>query len=314
MDCGKIYYLFNYSLHIFLVALYIRNLVVYRNLCITGHYKWYDAILICVFIMNYCIYFILNMVSYTCQLITNQITDLEMIKKIQNIIEDNSFGPSIISYECSHIVGADQKLNNKGNRYVDKDEFVREISKADTLTYNYKSMRDISGKINFNTTGYKIISLNLSIQVLMDQNTLNDYNKTKDTFLNGLKDKDEYFETNFINHYLDGRPLYSNYLVKVNGGKCGCILNFYLYLILTIFGFAFIFKLIIWLCLNDKQRITIKKIISSKFDVNDPEIERTFGYDQLTPKFYINNIIIDNYLNELTPSDYNFDKKENLLP
>jgi len=59
-------------------------------------------------------------------------------------------------------------------------------------------MRDISGKINFNTTRYKIISLNLSIQVLMDQNTLNDYNKTKDTFLNGLKDKDEYFEITLL--------------------------------------------------------------------------------------------------------------------
>ena len=83
---------------------------------------------------------------------------------------------------------------------------------------------------------------------------------------------------------MDGRPLYSNYLVKINGGNCGCILNFYFYLVLTIFGFAFILKLLIWLYLNDKQSITIKKIISSKFDVNDPEIERTFGYDQLTPQ------------------------------
>ena len=164
MDCGKIYYLFNYSLHIFLVALYIRNLVVYRNLFITGLYKWYDAILIVVFIMNYCLYFMLNLISYTCELITNQITDLEMIKKIQNIIEDNSFGPSKISYEFSHIISSKEERKKNGKYYVDKDEFTREITQADTLTYNYKSMRDISGKINFNTTGYKIISLKLSFK------------------------------------------------------------------------------------------------------------------------------------------------------
>ena len=81
MDCWNIPYLFNYILQILLEALFIRNLVVYRNLCITGQYKWYDAILIGIFFLNYCLYSMLNMISYTCELITNQITDLEMIKK-----------------------------------------------------------------------------------------------------------------------------------------------------------------------------------------------------------------------------------------
>ncbi len=315
--------LFIQGLVIFFQVIAIRNIILNNNLSIMGYYTWIDSMFYATFLFNYFIYILMVVISPIGGLLCNPLTDLEMIKKIQNILEDNWFDPSIIKQKLIQSVSDNETRRdsieyNETRRdsieyYKDKDEFTRAITKEDTLTNKNISMRDISGKINFKTNGCNAINLELKIIIMIDKETEKDLKKCKYQFLQEFGNKNEYFETSVFHQYLKCRESRKKYLIKVNGGKCGCIFNIFVYLVISILGYAFIIKLIVRLCISSKQKIIIKKIISSKFDVNSPEVERTFGYDQLSPKFFINNEINDNFWNKLTPTDNSFDKKENLL-
>ena len=103
--------------------------------------------------INYIIYLVLNLFIPLSTIIGNQLTESEIINKIQNIIDDNSFNDSTIQYECYHNLKADEK-RNKDYKYIELKNRTKVITKSGTMNYSFKSMRDISGKLYLNTQGY----------------------------------------------------------------------------------------------------------------------------------------------------------------
>ena len=263
--------------------------------------------------INYIIYFFLNVFIPLSIIIGNQLTDSEIINKIQNIINDNTFNDSTVQYECYHDLKVDEK-RNENYKYIKLKNSTRVITKSGTMNYSFKSMRDISGKLYLNTQGYPNMRVDININIVMDKETKEDFDDNKEGFLIDFKNSDERFKSEIKHNYKNNRKS-DKYLVKVNGGKCTCIFNDFLYWTFIFLGFAEIIKAIVRCHLNKEiQRINIEKIISSKYDYNDPDEAQKHGYDKLIPILYVNDKAPGNNSSvDLKVLTYD-EKDENLIP
>ena len=268
-------------------------------------------------LINYIFYLLLNFIVYDIKdILGKKISINELINKIKELNNDNTFSFSTIEYECFHYLKSNEQ-RNKNTRYIEDYKGIKAITKSDSLSYDYKSMTDTSENIHINTLGYSIITIYLNVIVEMDEETKKDFEETKEGFIIDCKNVDELFESKIKHNYLKNN--YSaEFFVISNNLICSYIFSPLFYKLVTILGFAEIMKCIINKYISNIQYISIKKIISSKYNLNNPNISQQFGYDKLSPKIYINNEPYENNnSNELltiTPkSDGNNTNEEYLL-
>ena len=321
LDCEREYYYFycwmiQISLWVF-DALIILNFIMYGHLSMFEYSTILNIFIFLYAIFNYICYLCINVVVSFCYLgINNQKTDSEIIDKIKNQINDNSYTDSIIEYECYHFLkkGEERKENYIYKEY--KDSPTKVITKSGSMNYSFKSMRDISGNIYLKTLGYANMKVVININVEMDEETKKDFEEVKEGFFVDCKNSDEFFKTN-IKHNFNNNRYSKNYLVKVNGGKASFIYNKYLFVIISFLGFTEVIKAIIKCVFNRRiQTINIKKIISSKYDLNDPYVIQMFGYDRLSTNFYLNDNLCsnNNYYKSIKDKDEGLTINETLLP
>ena len=164
----------------------------------------------------------------------NQLTDSELISKIQNQINDNSFNDSTIKYECYHILqGGEQRNDNYKYRESDDESKTLVITKSDSMNYSFKSMRDISGTISLKTYGYTNMQVYINISVAMDNETKKDFEDVKKRFFADYKNSDKLFNQ-IITHNFELNRKSDFYVVKVNGGKASFLYNKYFFAIISI--------------------------------------------------------------------------------
>ena len=184
------------------------------------------------------------------------------------------------------------------------------------MNYSFKSMRDISGNIYLKTLGYTNMKVYLNISVEMDEETKKDFEDVKKRFFGDYKNTDECYNEK-IKHNFRLNRLSDDYIVKVNGGKCAFFYNKIFFWIISILGFAEILKIIINYIINRGiQTINIKKKISSKYDLNDPNVIQMFGYDRSSTNLYLNHSLygINNNNQEIKGNDELLEINEKLLP
>ena len=288
-------------------SLIISNIYFSGRICIIDFSTIGNSYLFFIAFCNYIFYLCINLIGFPLIYgIYNQLKHTDLIDKIQELINDNKFESSTIKYECYHTL---QKNEAKypHYRYIEiGDKPTKVITKSDIYEYNFLSMRDISGNIYFNTNRYSSnMRVKIQVSVEMDDETKKDFEDVKERFLSEYKTLDKNFSSRVIHNYTRRRPS-DTFIIKVNGGKCECLFNKYLYGIMVFLGFAEIIKIIIRCFTNKNQIIHIRKIISSKYDVNDPFVSRNYGYDRLTPNLYVNDNLYENYSNKdhgMTPCD-----------
>ena len=305
------------------ISLWFFDFLLFSNIVMYGRLVLFEYSIFINFIVgfyafcNYVMYLCFNVfVSFFTMRIINQKTDSEIINKIQNQINDNSFIDSTIEYECYHFLKKGEKRNENYKYRKYKDSPTKVITKSGSLNYSFKSMRDISGNIYLKTLGYTNMKVDINISVEMDEETKKDFEDVKEGFFADCKNSDEFFEPK-IKHNFKLNRLSKNYLVKVDGGKGSFIYNKYLFGIISFLGFAEIIKLIIKCLINvGTQKINIKKIISSKHDLNDPNVIQMFGYDRLSTNFYVDDNLYgnNNYYQEIRGNDELLTINETLLP
>ena len=295
-------------------ALLILNTVWYGDFNFFVYSKLINNIILAYAFMNYAMYLMICVVLYFyMNRIKNQLTDSEIIEKIQNQINDNSFTDSRIQYECYHILKKEEKRNENYKYIESEDSPTKVITKSDSINYSFKSMRDISGNIYLKTLGYTNMKVDINIIVEMDEETKKDFEDVKKRFFADYKNNDEYFNK-IIKHNYELKRVSDDYIVKVNGGKCAFFYNKIFFCIISILGFAEILKIILNCIINrGTQTINIKKIISSKYDVNDPNVIQMFGYDRLSTNFYLNDNLYNNN-QEIKGNDELLERNEKLLP
>jgi hypothetical protein len=157
---------------------------------------------------------------------------------------------------------------------------------------SYYSSRDVSGifllncdEANINKKQY--IKLELTDQIdFADSATVTDYQIQKQAFISAYQYRDVHFD-HWENRYVPGLIQYN--LINIHNEENGCI-NFGLFFLFTILSFAELYKLYIdSKCIH--QDFTIKKIISTRYNLNGPQL--AIKYEKTIPSicFYLYTIL-----------------------
>lgn len=172
----------------------------------------------------------------------------------------------------------------------------KNINFIEKKLFEYFSCRDISGTFNLdaekNLKRTSKLFLNLSFKhefEFADELSLYDFNNRLEAFITMYRKKDNFMDFNeerFIGNLNDDNN--KNILVAIDSGRRSCgLLNIYLYMIFTFFiPIVQIYKVYINSKISDYE-IVIKKLISTRFDLNSPLFSKNFN--QLNTKIIIHD-------------------------
>ena len=160
--------------------------------------------------------------------------------------------------------------------HYEKKYFKGSYTDSIVYTHNYKSKfnyefwRDISGniKLDIKKSFYKyyvILKVNQEL-IFIDSDTLGDYNKFEECFIQGNQDKDSYYK---FSRYIEIEGMKDINIINLNE-KEPPFVRYCWYIIFSFLSLAILYKLYIWIISVD-QTITIRKIISNRNDlINNP--------------------------------------------
>ena len=190
----------------------------------------------------------------------------------------------------------------------------------------YKSFRDVSGLLVLNCGKSKkirkaYVELEIKLEInFADTISYSDYEKAKANFYSRQKHSDDY---NQLDEEITVKGLKHHYLLKIMD-KDPCTINIYWYIFFTLITLGQIYKIYFsTFCIHKK--ITIRKIISTRYDLGNPEYGQ--NYEPMNPQISINNlkfgyepnkyIYTDKLYNPDIPSQYELKiakKYENRIP
>ena len=180
-------------------------------------------------------------------------------------------------------------------------EVSREITTyRESYKFPYYTARDVSGLFNLNlgksnSQGIYYVQLELKEEInFADSITHYDYENEKAEFFKRNRYRDIFFRLR-ERKTIPGLKIYN--LVKI-GNKDPCMVNFFWFCFFNILTLGEFYRLYINSCCVN-QRFTIKKLVSSRYDLNQPE------YRDLAPKL---DLISQQYQYE---QDYYNYKNEN---
>ena len=181
------------------------------------------------------------------------------------------------SCECYHYVTHHYTTRNYEGEIEDHTYTERVVTYTGSSDMTYYSSRDISGPFllncderNVNQKYYIKLELNDEIN-FADSYTTSDYLIQKNSFISAYKYRDAHFDFS-ERRYIPGLVEYN--LVKIGKEEARCI-NSYIFFLFTMLSFAELYKFYF----NSKcvyQKFTIKKTISTRFNLNGPEYVKRY--------------------------------------
>ena len=255
---------------------------------------------LCFYIVFYITYMCIEFNSSTAKFLRNKNSDEDIKQKILKYI---STSPKITLY-C-------ESYHNESHTYTTTDmdgnstthfETVKVVTHSETLDFPYYSVRDISGTFYLNcdeasARKKRYIKLELEEEInFADAISYNDYFIEK----NAMCDRNRHLDNQF--GYSEKRiipGLIHHNLIKL-GDSDNCTVNYCFFVLSTILTFAEFYKIYFnSLCVQQKYKI--RKIVSTRYDLNQPEFEKK--YQDLTPRIDLISQAFDfqskdyNYLN-----------------
>ena len=266
-----------YSCWIFQIIVWILiGLVIY--FIIINHKAKIVVLIACIF--SYLIYLILEFCSPTCQYLCNKSSTEGIYEKMGNYFK--SLPKIQFTCECYHyeIKGENQISGYGITASTPNKEKV--VTYDETYDFPYYSERDVSGLFYLNCNEKYInkkhfIKLQLKDEInFADSISYMDYQNQKELFWKRNRPKDNYMdftEKRFI------QDLIEHNLVKISEEDPFSI-NWGLFFLLTILTFSEFYKLYFdSFCVF--QRFKIRKIVSTRYDLNKP------AYKNFTPQINI---------------------------
>lgn len=219
------------------------------------------------FVIFYIAYFILELLSLEAKLLKKKTNELGIFQKMGSYFK--AFPVYEFYCECFHFESATDSPASKWKR----------TSYTETYTFPYYSERDVSGLL-YVDCNYGIIKKKHYVQLELKEEinfadciSYMDYEETKKEFIKRNKPKDHRFKFE-EKKYIPG--LEKIILVKITDDE-PCYAQFKYLVIFTIFLVGEFYKLAFNnICV--KQTYKIRKIISTRYDLNQPE------YQDFTPK------------------------------
>ena len=298
------------------------GLIVYYNLYEENEIRLKKCVISLIF--YYLVYLILQYYSPTFKFLINKEEEKTFNEKMGEIFH---MKPEVLLkiYEYHY--------DAKYYAYIDEDGYRvsgQGITKINTGDYsnsmNYKSFRDVSGLLVLNCGKSKnirkaYVQLEIKLEInFADTISYADYEKEKSDFYSRNKHSDKYTQ---LNEEITVKGLKRHYLLKIID-KEPCTINIYFFIFFTIITLAQFYKIYLGtFCIHKK--FTIRKIISTRYDLSDPEYGQ--NYEPMNPQISINNlkfgyepnkyIYTNSFYNPEIPSQYelkNAKKFENKIP
>ena len=166
-----------------------------------------------------------------------------------------------------------RKVNGK-TRVRTETRRVRVTTHRETYTFPYYSERDVSGLFYLDCDRALInrrfyIQLDIFSEInFADPISYMDYENAKDRFWRRNRFRDTHFHFN-ESRYIPG--LVQENLVTLGESGCCCV-NFFFYFIFTLLTFAEFYKCF-FNCLCISQTYRIRKLVSTRYDLNQPVYE-----------------------------------------
>ena len=256
-------------------------------------------------VISYLIYIIIEFCSSTSKYLRNKKTGQEMYETMGKFF---SAPPSII-FECQcyhHETVHYSTRDEKGNtHYETRTEKV--VTYSETYNMPFYSARDVSGLFYLNCDEAYIkkklyIKLELKEEInFADAISYMDYQYYKEQFWKRNRFRDVYMDFN-EKRKVNGLVHYN--LIKIWENE-PCIVSFGWFMIFTLLTLCEFYKLYINTFFV-YQEFKIRKIVSTRYDLNDQENEEK--YSQLVPRL---NLITKQYKYE--PNTYGYVKQESQL-
>ena len=255
-----------------------------------------------IFISSYLLYIILECCSSTSKYLRNKTTGEAMYDKMGSLFRT----PPVITFSCQcyHYEIIHYTKRDKDGKIHYHTRREKRITYSESYSMPYYSMRDVSGLFYLNCDEayakkkcYIQLKLNEEIN-FADEISYMDYEYYKEQFWRKNRFRDVYMD------FKETRKipgLISHNLIKI-GQNDPCIVSFGWFTIFTLLTLCEFYKIYIN-SLFVYQKYKIRKIISTRYDLNEPLYSNK--YSQLAPQL---NLITEQYSYE--PEFYNYINQE----
>ena len=252
------------------------------------------------FVIVYIMYIVSEQLSSTAIYLRNKSSNESIYLKMSQYF---STRPRILFHcECYHYetVTTGVSRDSQGQTSYDEAE-VKEVTYKEDMEFIYYSVRDVSGLLYLNCDdeatirNKSYIKLELIEEInFADTISYMDYRNAKNNFYDRNRDKDEFFD--FKETKIIPGIMHHN-LIKLRESE-PCTVNYFLFVIFTILTLVEFYKPYVnSFCIE--QKFKIRKIISTRYDLNNPEYEKK--YQNLNPKI---NLLEQKY--DFQPKEYNY--------
>ena len=249
-----------------------------------------DIAIYILFVIIYVIYLIIEFCSTTCSYLTHKSSNEAIYDRMQRIFSTH---PDIVFHcECFHY---EFRRNRDGRNYKERITTYRE-----DYSLPYYSSRDVSGLflLNCNKDVVKnksFIQLELLYEInFADGISYMDYENTRSDFYMRNRPRDYYMD------YNEKRiiPNFTSYnLVRIGNQDSGFV-NIGFFVLATLLTCGELYK-----CFVDKkcvpQRFTVRKIISTRYDLNAPEYNARY-------QCFMPALDLQNQQYTYQPEEYNY--------
>ena len=225
-----------------------------------------------IFVLIYIIYIVLEFCSTTCSYLMHKTSNLGIYDKMQRIFMTH---PEII-FHCETFHYEIRRQHTKDGTRPVKEKV---ITYREDYSMPYYSARDISGLFLLNCDKQVVqnkayIQLELIEEInFADSISYMDYEAVRSDFYMRNRPRD-YYMTYYERRIIPGLSYFN--LVKI-GNTEPFLVNICFFILSTIFICAELYK-----CFVDSkcvaQRFTVRKLISTRYDLNQPQYQETYQY------------------------------------
>jgi hypothetical protein len=242
-----------------------------------------ESVMYVIFVMIYIVYLVLEFCSTSCSYLIHKVSSVGIYDKMYRLVSTH---PEIIFHCETFHYEYRQDYNNRGNN--------RGSTKTKVVTYRedysmpYYSSRDVSGLFVLNCDKNLVqnkayIQLELLAEInFADNITYMDYEAVRSDFYMKNRPRD-YYMTYYEKRIIPGLTQYN--LIKIADNEPFYV-NILFFILSAIFICAEFYK-----CYVDKlcvpQRFSVRKIISTRYDLNAPQIQERYRY--FTPSIDLHN-------------------------
>ena len=266
-------------------------------------FKKDDSIVYVFFVLVYIVYLVLEFCSTSCSYLMHKTSSDGIYDKMYRLVSTH---PEIIFHCENYHFEYRRDYNNRGNNRRDIKQKV--VTYREDYPMPYYSSRDISGLFLLNcdkeiVQNKAYIQLELLEEInFADNISYMDYEATRSDFYMRNRPRD-YYMTYYEKRHIPGLTQFN--LVKI-GSTEPFFVNICFFIIATIFICAEFYK-----CYVDKlcvpQRFSVRKIVSTRFNLNDTQYQNRYQHFIPAVDLYQSQYVYQpeqyNYVN----NDYQFD-------